>query len=126
MPQKERRQRGFLALEKPSEHERKETAQQQKDNDKHIRYGRCEIAAKLPFGDGPDIPPCTHDLTTSWFNGSAGTLRPTLAGAVSGRVMARNTSSSRPSSVCNSSIFQPSLRLTSATLRASSPLRVAP
>src|SRR5688572_23986634 len=107
MPQKERDEARLAAFEKPAQHEREKPAQQQEDHDKHVRNRRGEIPAQLALRNRLDI-------------GYSSTHRE-FSFTVSGSVIARNTSSSRPSSVCNSSIFQPSFKLTSATLRASSP-----
>src|SRR5229473_1518513 len=106
MPEKERNERRLAPLEESAQHERKKPAQKQENNDEHVGHRRGEITADLSFGNGPDIGPGIH-------------FGPSFT--VSGNVIARNTSSNRPSSVCNSSIRQPSRIETSATLRASSP-----
>src|SRR5437660_5696158 len=96
-----------MTLKETAQHEGEKAAQEQKYDDENIGDRRGEIAAHLPFGDGLNIRPGRRHFVASL--------------AVSGRVIVRNTSSKRPSSVCNSSIFQPPFTLISPTLRASSP-----
>src|SRR5580765_2451008 len=107
MPVKEPVERGFATLQEEPDHEGEEPHQEQEQHNEHKRDRRSEIAADFPFGNGLNISPTVHCASPSL--------------AVSGLVMLRNTSSKRPSSVCNSSIFHPSLMLISATWRASSP-----
>src|ERR1043166_868336 len=109
MPIEEPVEGGFAPFEDEADHEREEAHQEQEQNDNHKRQRRGEVAGQLAFGNGLNIRPGFHRVASL---------------AVSGRVMVRKTSSSRPSSVCNSSIFQPSFIVISATLRASSPLRL--
>src|SRR5207244_3668105 len=103
-------ERGLSPFQKEPDHEGEKPHQEQKQNDEHKRHRRGEIAAQFPFGDGLDISPACHFASLT----------------VSGNVIVRNTSSKRPSSVCNSSIFQPSLTVISPTLRARSPFLLEP
>src|SRR6267154_2938623 len=105
MPEEKRDQRGIVALEASTDHEGEKSRQQQTDDDEHISDRRGEIAREFALGDGPDVCPGAHFFSSF---------------AVSGIVMLRNTSSSRPSSVCISSILQPCAA--SAMLCASAPL----
>src|SRR5579862_4069311 len=108
MPVEERTNEGsFPTLEKASHHKSEKAAEEQKDDNKNISERRGEIRREFAFGDGFDVSPGVHFF--SWE-----------APAVSGMVMLRKTSSSRPSSVCNSSIRQPCAA--SAMLDASAPL----
>src|SRR6185436_17778181 len=113
MPEKKRDQRSFAPLEKAAQHEREESAEQQKDYDKYVGDRRGKVAANFEFSYGFDIPECAIHFFSS------------CTCTVSGKVIDRKTSSSRPSSVCNSSIFQLSFMLVSATARANSPFRGA-
>src|SRR5258705_13907134 len=102
-------QRGFAALKKTAHHEGEKATQQQKDDDENIRDGRRKIGAEFAFGDGSDIRPGVHKLDgllDKWIDddGLARHHVSRLTSAVSGMVILRKTSSSRPSSVCNSSI----------------------
>src|SRR5205085_116835 len=111
VPVKKPVQGSLSPFQQEADHKGEESHQEQKQNDNHKSQRRGEIAAEFPFGDGLNVRPTAHGVASF---------------AVSGRVIVRNTSSKRPSSVCNSSIFQPSRTLTSPTLRASSPFLFAP
>ena len=77
------------------------------NNEKYIGDRRSEITAELAFHDRFDVGPCTH------YNAPF---------TVSGSVMLRKTSSSRPSSTWISSSFQFSRCASSAMLPANAPL----
>src|SRR5207247_3150591 len=110
MPAEERHGQGSLAdFEKTAQAEGEEAVEQQPNHNEHVGHGRREVTVQLPFGDGFDVlQRLLHGLCS--FS------------PVSDQVMLRNTSSNRPSSVCNSSTFDPSFAVTSATLRARAPL----
>src|SRR5436190_1797142 len=108
MPEEKRNERSFAPFEKSPRHEREKSRQQKKNDDKDVSYRRREVAGQFALGDCLDVTGCVH------FDAS-------FIAAVSGNVMVLNTSSKRPSSVCNSSIFHFSRVATSATAWAKSP-----
>src|ERR1700722_9200212 len=107
MPDEKRVKRRLALFKESAQHESEEARQQQENHDENVRHGRGEVSDQFAFGDGFYIGPGIHFFSSF---------------AVSGSVMVRNTSSKRPSSVCNSSMRQPCAA--SAMLCANAPLGV--
>src|SRR5579884_1511654 len=105
MPCEKRTQRRLPLFKEPTQHEREKAGEQQEDDDEHKRDWRREVTNQFALGDCFYVGPGIH-LVSSF--------------TVSGMVMLRNTSSKRPSSVCNSSMRQPCAM--SPMLWASAPL----
>src|SRR6185437_2555702 len=96
LPDKKTHQGRLAELKEGSaaDHEGEKPTQQHKDHKKDVRDRRRKITRQLAFRDCFDV-----SKTRIHFRSSR---------TVSGIVMLRNTSSSRPSSVCSSSTFHPS------------------
>src|SRR5450432_1714245 len=107
MPVEKSQQVRFAAIEKIGNHECEKSREQQKNHDENIRDRRRKIAGDFAFRDGHNIAKTVAvHFAASCF--------------VSGIVMLRKTSSSRPSSVRNSEIFQFSFAASSPIAPASS------
>src|SRR5262245_24296541 len=110
MPGKKHLETCLSTLEKSAHHEGKKADEKEKDDDENIGHRRREVARDLAFRDRDDVAQrrllaglrvsghnCffLHRLNHQLFREP-----------VSGKVIVRKTSSSRPSSVCSSSICQ--------------------
>ena len=116
MPGEESEEIGLPAFEKARDHEGKKSGEQQKDDDENVGDRRGEVADYFSFGDGENVAdriglPVGFGARLRDCPGRGGLFENGFAHwlssrFVSGSVMLRKTSSRRPSSVCNSSIFQ--------------------
>src|SRR6266446_3425374 len=129
MPAKEGVETGLSALKKSSDHESEKSREQQENHDKNVCDRRGEVAGHFTFRNGQNmtqrvcaawvlVPDRRWSCDCVWLDDRFAHVG--LSCLVSGSVMLRKTSSKRPSSVCNSSIFQCSVAASSPIARASS------